>query len=314
MRTEITSLLGIKYPIIQGAMAWVSEAHLVAAVGNAGGAGVIASGGRSAEWVRREIQLAKTLTDKPFGVNLVMMDSSVDSIVEVVCEEKVAFVTTGAGNPLPYIEKIKNAGSKVIPVVPNVKLARRMADHGADAIVIEGMEAGGHIGKLTTMALMSQVIPEVDIPVIVAGGIADGRGMAAALMMGAQAVQIGTLFYASQECQAHPNAKKALVDAKETDTRVTGSLHDHEVRSLRNPLTEKYLSDEKGGALEIELTALVTGTSKRASIEGDIEWGAVHAGQSLNFITKIETCQVIIERLMAETLDTLKKAQDLLNL
>ncbi len=312
MKTEITTLLGIKYPIIQGAMAWVSEAHLAAAVGNAGGAGVIASGGREPEWVRAQIQLTKTLTDKPFGVNLVMMDPSVGSIVDIVCEEKVAFVTTGAGNPLPYIDQFKAAGIKVIPVVPNVKLAKRMADNGADAIVIEGMEAGGHIGKLTTMALMTQVIPEVDIPVIVAGGIGDGRGIAAALTMGASGVQMGTLFYASTECQAHPKAKQALVEAKETDTRVTGSLHHHEVRSLSNALTDQYLKDESQGASEADLTALVVGTSKRASIEGDTEWGAVHAGQTLNFIKAVEPCQVLMDRLVADTLATLKKAQSYL--
>jgi len=312
MKTKLTALLGIEYPIIQGAMAWVSEAHLVAAVGNAGGAGVIATGGREIGWVREQIRLAKQLTDKPFGVNIMLMDKEIDEKIAIVCEEKVAFVTIGAGNPVPHIKRFHEAGIKVIPVVPNVKLAKRVEENGADAIVIEGMEAGGHIGKLTTMALMTQVIPEVSIPVIAAGGISDGRGLAAALTMGASGVQMGTRFYASEECVAHINAKQAIVDASELDSRVTGTLHNHEVRGLSNKLTEKYIEGERNGASEKELIDLVTGTSKKAPIDGDIVWGAVQAGQSLTVIKRIETCAVIIEKVMSEAKETLKTVQNLM--
>lgn len=310
MKTKITELLKIEHPIIQGAMAWVSEAHLAAAVGNAGGAGVIATGGREANWVREQIRLAKQLTDKPFGVNIVLMDKDVDEKIKIICDEKVAFVTTGAGNPIPHIETFHTAGIKVIPVVPNVKLAKRVEANGADAIVIEGMEAGGHIGKLTSMALMTQVIPEINIPVIVAGGIADGRGIAAALIMGASGVQLGTRFYTSVECTAHINAKQAIVNANELDTRVTGTLHNHEVRVLSNKLSEKYIEDERNGVSEENLIKLVTETSRTAPLDGDVEWGAIQAGQSLTVINSIETCAVIIEDLMGEAKDTLINAKN----
>jgi enoyl-[acyl-carrier protein] reductase II len=312
MKTKLTELLGIEYPIIQGAMAWVSEAHLAAAVGNAGGAGVIATGGREPNWVREQIKLTKQLTDKPFGVNIMLMDKDIDEKISIVCDEKVAFVTMGAGNPVPHIKTFHDVGIKVIPVVPNVKLAKRIADNGADAIVIEGMEAGGHIGKITSMALMTQVIPEVDIPVVVAGGIADGRGVAAALTMGAAGVQMGTRFYASEECVAHIDAKQAIVKATELDSRVTGTLHNHEVRILKNKLSEKYIEDEKNGVSESELITLVTGTSRKAPVDGDVEWGAVQAGQSLTVIKNIDTCAVIVENIMKEARETLMTAQKFL--
>ena len=312
MKTKLTELLGIEYPIIQGAMAWVSEAHLAAAVGNAGGAGVIATGGRQVSWLREQIRLAKELTDKPFGVNIMLMDPDVEEKIKIVCEEKVAFVTTGAGNPVPYIDTFHQNGIKVIPVVPSVKLAMRMEAKGADAIVIEGLEAGGHIGKITTMALMTQVIPEVNIPVVVAGGIADGRGMAAALLMGAAGIQMGTRFYASVECVAHQNAKQAIVDATELDSRITGTLHNHEVRMLRNPLSEKYIEDERNGVSEKDLITLVTGTSRKAPIDGDVEWGAVQAGQSLTTIKSVETCEMIIKTINKDAEAVLKAAPGLL--
>lgn len=309
MKTKLTELLNIEYPIVQGAMAWVSDAKLVAAVGNAGGTGVIATGGREASWVREQIREAKKLTDKPFGVNVVLMDKDVEEKIKIICEEKVAYVTTGAGNPVPHIKTFHDAGIKVIPVVPSLKLAKRVQDNGADAIVIEGMEAGGHIGKLTTMALMTQVIPEINIPVIVAGGFSDGRGVAAALTMGASGIQIGTRFYASEECNVHINAKQAIVDANDLGTEVTGALHGHAVRMLKNKLSDKYIEMERSGAPEEELIKLVTGTSRKAPEEGDIEWGAVQAGQSLSVITKIEPCKVIIERLMEEAKQAIKDAQ-----
>lgn len=313
MKTRLTELLNIKYPIIQGAMAWVSDAKLAAAVANVGATGVIASGGRDSSWVREQIREAKTLTDKPFGVNVVLMDKDAEEKVKTICEEKVNYVTMGAGNPVPYIKTFHEAGIKVIPVVPNLKLAKRVQDNGADAIVIEGMEAGGHIGKLTTMALMTQIIPEINIPVIAAGGFSDGRGIAAALTMGASGVQIGTRFYASLECTAHINAKQRIVDAIDTDTVVTGELHGHAVRSIRNQLSDKYIEMERSGASEEELIKLVTGTSKKAPLNGDVEWGAVQAGQSLTVIKDIEPCKVIIERLIDEAKQAIKEAQKYCN-
>lgn len=299
MKTKLTELLGIQYPIIQGAMAWVSDGHLAGAVSKAGGAGTIAAGGRTAEWVKEQIEIARSITDKPFGVNIMLMADNRDEIVDVVCEAKVAYATLGAGNPVPYFEKLQAAGVKVIPVVPNVKLAKRVAEKGADALIIEGMEAGGHIGKLTTMALMTQVIPEIDIPVIVAGGIADGRGVAAALLMGAEGVQMGTRFYVAEECSAHINAKNLVINAVDTDTVVTGALHNHAVRGIQNEMTKKYLEMEVNGAPESELEKLVIGTSRKASIDGDVDWGYVQAGQCLTVIDKIESCEDIIKNLVS---------------
>ena len=300
MKTRLTELLNIKYPIIQGAMAWVSEANLAAAVSNAGGAGIIASGGREVSWVKNQIDLAKSLTDKPFGVNIVLMDKNKDEIIDLICKEKVSFVTLGAGNPVLYFEKLKEAGIIAIPVVPNLKLAKRVEEKGADAIIIEGMEAGGHIGKLTTMALMTQVIPEINIPVIAAGGFADGRGLAAALVMGASGIQVGTRFYASKECTAHINAKNAIINAGDTDTEITGYIHGHAVRGLKNKMTDKYIELEKEYAPYEQLHNLVVGTSKKAPIDGDVEWGLVQAGQSLSVIQSIESCEDIINNMILE--------------
>ena len=304
MNTSLTKLLKIEYPIIQGAMAWVSDANLAAAVSNAGGAGVIATGGRTTEWAKEEIQKAKTLTDKPFGVNIVLMAENKDEILDVICEEKVAFVTLGAGNPVPFFEKLHKHGILAIPVVPSLKLAKRVEEKGADAIIIEGMEAGGHIGKQTTMALMTQVIPHVNIPVIAAGGFADGRGLAAAIIMGAAGIQMGTRFYASTECSAHINAKNKIVEAGDGDTSVTGYLHNHAVRGISNEMTKKYLELEASNAPYEDLHHLVVGTSRKAPIDGDIEWGLVQAGQSLAGITSIESCRQIIE----DTADQAKEA------
>jgi enoyl-[acyl-carrier protein] reductase II len=300
MRTKLTELLNIEYPILQGAMAWVSEANLASAVSNAGGAGVIASGGRTVSWVKEQIDLAKSLTDKPFGVNVVLMDKNKDDIIDLICREKVAFVTLGAGNPVPYFERLKKAGIVAVPVVPNLKLAKRVQESGADALIIEGMEAGGHIGKLTTMALMTQVIPEINIPVIAAGGFADGRGLAAALVMGASGIQVGTRFYASIECTAHINAKNAIINAGDTDTEITGYLHGHAVRGLKNKMTDKYVELEKEKVPYDQLHDLVVGTSRRAPVDGDVEWGLVQAGQSLSVIKSIESCETIIQNMIAE--------------
>ncbi|MBP2666831.1 MAG: 2-nitropropane dioxygenase [Firmicutes bacterium] len=312
MKTKLTELLGIKYPIFQGAMAWVSESTLAAAVSNAGGAGIIAAGGRTAEWVEQEIRKTKTLTDKPFGVNLVLMSPHVNEILEVICNEKVAFVTLGAGNPLPLIDKLHQSGIKVIPVVPNVKLAKRLEAAGADAIVIEGMEAGGHIGTLTTMALLTNVLPEVSLPVVAAGGIADGRGMAAALLMGASGVQIGTRFIISDECQVHPNVKQRLLEAVDTDSVVTGYSSAHAVRGLKNKFTAEYLAMEAKGEARENLDKLATGTNRLSAVDGDVENGMVQAGQSLNALKKIQPVQEIVEEVMTGTKIALGKANDLL--
>lgn len=310
MKTKLTELLGIQYPIIQGAMAWTSEHKLAAATANGGATGVIASGGRTADWVRQEIRAAKELTSKPFGVNLMLMANNVDEIVEVLKEEKPAFVTLGAGNPVPYIEPLHAHGIKVIPVVPNVKLAKRVADAGADAIIVEGLEAGGHIGTQTTMALMENVLPEVSIPVIIAGGIADGRALAAALTMGAAGVQIGSRFILAEECQMHQNCKDVIIKASDTDSAVTGLTSGHGgVRSLKSEFTKKYLEAEFSCAPKEELTAMSVGTNKLAAVDGDIVNGAVQCGLSLNRLTKVEPAKVIIESIIDEAKAAIKQAQ-----
>lgn len=300
METKLTKLLGIQYPIFQGAMAWVSEAVLTAAVSNAGGAGIIATGGRDTVWVETEIRKAKSLTDKPFGVNVMLMAPNKEEVVEVICKEKPAFVTLGAGNPVPFFELFKKAGIKSIPVVPSTKLAKRVEAAGADAIIIEGMEAGGHIGTQTTMALMSNVIPEISVPVIAAGGIVDGRGMAAALLMGAAGVQMGSRFLLATECTVHPNAKQRIIEAQDTDSAVTGASRNHGVRGLKNKFTAHFLERELAGATEDELNSLATGTNKLAAINGDTENGLVQVGQSLNRLTKIQPATEIMEEVIAE--------------
>lgn len=312
MRTRLTALLGIKYPIIQGAMAWTSDANLAAAVSNGGGAGIIAAGGRTSEWVRDEIRKAKALTDKPFGVNVMLMAPNASEIVDIVCEEKVAFVTLGAGNPVPHIPTLQAAGVKVIPVVPNVKLADRIEKAGADAIIIEGMEGGGHIGTQTTMALMSNVlaVPH-SIPVIVAGGISDGRAIAAALLMGADGVQIGSRFILTTECPTHPAAKEAILKATDTDSAVTGFSRGSAVRCLKNEFTDEFLSLERSGAPQAELDKLATGTNRMGAVEGDVKRGAILVGQSLNVLKDILPCKEVIERLISEAKTTLAKAKDI---
>ncbi len=311
MNTKLTSLLNIQYPIIQGAMAWISDAKLAAAVSEAGGAGVIATGGRDSAYVRDQIRLAKSLTNKPFGVNIMLMAPNKDEVVDIVCEEKVAFVTLGAGNPVPYFEKLAQAGVKKIPVVPNVKLAKRVQNSGADAVVVEGMEAGGHIGVLTTMALMTQVIPELRIPVIVAGGFADGRGLAAALLMGAAGVQMGTKFLLAVECAAHPKFKQKLIEAVDTDTIVTGQSIGHAVRGVKNKFSLNFVELEKQGLPEEELLKIATGTNRLAAVDGDIENGMIQAGQSLLPLKQIEPAKDIIENIIAEARAVLSQAPDL---
>ena len=306
---NICDVLGIKYAIIQGGMAWISDAVMAAAVSNAGGAGIISCGGRTTDYVREEIRKCKTLTDKPFGVNIMLMAPNKEEILQVICEEKPAFVTLGAGNPVPFIEPLHNAGIKVVPVVPNVKLAKRIEANKADAIVVEGMEAGGHIGVLTTMALMTQVIPEVNIPVVMAGGFADGRGLAAAMLMGAAGVQIGTRFLVAEECPVHDNMKQKLIEAVDTDTIVTGQTIKSAVRGIKNKFSEEYQALEfSGKATREELIEKATGTNKLAAVEGDVENGMMQAGQSLTPLKKVEPMADIIESIMTEARETLANA------
>lgn len=300
MQKSITQVLGIKYPIIQGGMAWISEAKLASAVSNAGGAGIISSGGRTTEYVKEQICLARTLTDKPFGVNVMLMAPNKEEIIDVICEEKPAFVTLGAGNPVPFFEQLKAAGVKVLPVVPNVKLAQRVEAAGADAVIVEGMEAGGHIGVLTTMALMTQVIPAVKIPVVAAGGFADGRGLAAALTMGAAGVQIGTRFLVAEECTVHDNMKAKLIEAVDTDSIVTGQTLGHAVRGIKNKFSLHFVELEKQGEPAEELIRLATGTNKLAAVDGDVENGMMQAGQSLLPLKKVEPVKKIIEDIITE--------------
>lgn len=310
MAKSITEVLGIKYPIIQGGMAWISDAKLAAAVSNAGGAGIISCGGRTTEYVREEIRKAKQLTDKPFGVNVMLMAPNKDEIVDVICEEKPAFVTLGAGNPVPYFAKLKEAGIKVIPVIPNVKLAKRVATAGADAMVAEGMEAGGHIGVLTTMALMTQVIPEIkDIPVVMAGGFGDGRGLAAAMLMGAGGVQMGTRFLVAEECSVHENMKQKLIEAVDTDTIVTGLTLGGAVRGIKNKFSIEFVQKEnEGKTSKEELIRMATGTNKLAAVEGDVVNGMMQAGQSLTVLQKVEPVATIIEDIMKQARETLSAA------
>ena len=312
MKTKLTERLGIRYPIIQGAMAWISESTLVSAVANAGATGVIATGGQSSEWIHEQIRKTKELTDHPFGVNLMLQAPNKDEVLEIICEEKVAFATIGAGNPVPYFEPLHRAGVKAIPVVPSVKLAKRVQEKGADALVIEGFEAGGHDGMQTTMALMTNVIPEIDIPIIVAGSIVDGRGMAAALLMGADGVQMGSRFLLAEECQVHQNSKDAIIAATDTDSVITGFTRNNNVRGLRSAFTDEYLRLEREGAADDVLTALSRGTNRLAAVDGDTVNGVVQVGQGLNRLTKIQPAKEIVDEIIHEMTERLQNAPQLL--
>ena len=297
--SRITELLNIEYPIIQGGMAWISDANLAAAVSEAGGLGII-SGVGSTDDVRAEIKKTKSLTKKPFGINIMLMRDNIDEIAKLVCDEQIAVVTTGAGSPGKYIEDWKKHNVKVIPVVPSVAIAKRMEKFGADAVIVEGMEAGGHIGQLTTMSLVPQVVDAVDIPVIAAGGIGDGRGMAASLMLGACGVQMGTRFLVSDECKVHENYKDRVLNAKDIDTEVTGTSTSHPVRVLRNKLTREYIKLEITNADPVEIEALGKGALRRAVVDGDINNGSVMAGQIAGLVSKKQSCEEIINELMSE--------------
>ncbi len=307
MNTRITELLGIKYPILQGGMAWIAEHKLAAAVSNAGGAGIIAGGNAPAEIIRGEIIKAKQLTDKPFGVNIMLMSPSADELAQVVIEEKVAFVTTGAGNPGKYIEAWKNAGVKVIPVVPSVALAKRMERAGADAVVAEGTESGGHIGENTTMCLVPQVVDALSIPVIAAGGIADGRGIAASIMLGAEGVQIGTRFLVAEECQTHENYKKLVLEAKDTDSIVTGRFTGHPCRGVKTKFARGLLQFERDGGTPEEFENLTVGALRKAAVDGNIDEGSFLCGAIAGMVNKAQTAAEMIEEMMMGAEKLLKR-------
>ena len=292
---RICELLGIEYPIIQGGMAWVATAELAAAVSNAGGLGLIAAGGAPADVVREQIKKARTLTDKPFGVNVMLMSPFSDEVMEVVIEEKPAVVATGAGNPGKYIERLKEAGIKIMPVIASVAMAKRMEKAGADAVIAEGTEAGGHIGELTTMVLTPQVVDAVSIPVVSAGGYADSRGTMAAFALGADGIQVGTRFICSTECIAHENYKNAVLKAKDRDAVVTGRSTGAPVRALKNKLTKEYQRLEKEGASAEEIEELGVGGLRRAFQDGDIENGSLMAGQSAAMVHEIQPCAEIVK-------------------
>ncbi len=300
MKTALTELLNIEYPVIQGGMSWVAEYHLASAVSEAGGLGLIAAGGAPVEWIREQIREAKKLTDKPVGVNIMLMHPQADDIAKLMVEENVPVVTTGAGSPEKYMSMWKEAGIKVIPVVASVALAKRMERCGADAVVAEGCEAGGHIGELTTMVLVPQVVDAVNIPVIAAGGIADGRGMAAAFMLGAAGVQMGTHFVVTKECVVHQNYKDCIIKAKDIDTKVTGRTTGHPVRCLRNNMTKEYLAKEAAGASLDELELLTLGGLKKVVVDGDVQNGSLMAGQIAGLVKDECTCKELIERVCSQ--------------
>lgn len=310
MKTRITELLGMEYPIIQGGMAWVAEYHLAAAVSEAGGLGLIGAGGAPASFVREQIQKTRELTGKPFGVNIMLMNPEADEIAKVVAEENVKVVTTGAGNPGKYMAMWKDAGVKVIPVVASVAMARMMERAGADAVVAEGTESGGHIGSATTMTLVPQVADTVNIPVIAAGGIADGRGFAAAMMLGAEAVQMGTRFLVAKEAVVHENYKKKVIGAKDIDSEVTGLSHGHPVRQLRNNMTREYLKLEKAGAPFEELEQLTLGALRKAVVEGDTVNGTLMAGQIAGLVSREQTCAEMIQEIMGQAEKLLKNSNN----
>lgn len=311
MKTRITELLNIKYPIFQGGMAWVADGDLAGAVSNAGGLGIIGGGNAPKEVVKANIDRVKSITKNPFGVNIMLLSPFADDIVDLVIEEGVKVVTTGAGNPGKYMERLHAAGIIVIPVVPSVALAKRMEKLGVDAVITEGMEAGGHIGKLTTMTLVRQVVESISIPVIAAGGIADGRGAAAAFMLGAEAIQVGTRFVVAKESNAHQNFKDKILKAKDIDTVISAQVVGHPVRSLKNKLTSAYakaekefLADRKSAG---DIEEMGAGALRNAVVEGDVEHGSVMAGQIAGLVQKEESCQDIIEDLFYGAADIIQK-------
>lgn len=307
-KTKITDLLGIKYPIFQGGMAWIAEATLAAAVSNAGGLGIIAGGSAPIDYMRDQIRKCKSLTDKPFGVNIMLMSPNTEGLAQLVIEEGVPVVTTGAGNPGKYMAAWKEAGIKVIPVVPSVNLAKRMERAGADAVIAEGTESGGHIGENTTMCLVPQVADAVEIPVIAAGGIADGRGIAASFMLGAEGVQVGTRFLASEECVIHPTYKELVVKAKDTDSVVTGRYTGHPCRNVKTKFSKKLASGETNGTITPdEFEELTLGSLRKAVQDGNLEEGSFLCGAIAGMVNEVKPCKDIVEEMFAQAEELLSK-------
>lgn len=307
MTTRLTELLNIKYPILQGGMAWIAEHKLASAVSNAGGAGIIAAGNAPADAIRNEIRMCKEATDKPFGVNIMLMSPSAEDIAQLVIDEKVAFVTTGAGNPGKYIEGWKNAGIKVIPVIPSVALAKRMERAGADAVVAEGMESGGHIGENTTMCLVPQVVDAVNIPVIAAGGIADGRGIAASFMLGAEGVQVGTRFLAAEECQISQTYRDLVIGAKDTDSIVTGRFTGHPCRGVKTKFARSLLDFERNGGSPEEFENMTVGALRKAVKDGNLEEGSFLCGAIAGLVNKVQPAKEIVEEMFEQAEKLLNK-------
>lgn len=300
MTTRLTELLNIRYPILQGGMAWIAEHKLASAVSNGGGAGIIAAGNAPADAIRNEIRMCKEKTDKPFGVNIMLMSPSAEDIAQLVIDEKVAFVTTGAGNPGKYIEAWKNAGIKVIPVIPSVALAKRMERAGADAVIAEGTESGGHIGEITTMCLVPQVVDAVSIPVIAAGGIADGRGIAASFMLGAEGVQVGTRFLAAEECQISQTYRDLVIGAKDTDSIVTGRFTGHPCRGIKTKFARSLLDFERNGGTPEEFENLTVGSLRKAVKDGNLEEGTFLCGAIAGLVNKVQPAAEIVEEMFEQ--------------
>lgn len=310
IRSEICEMLGIKYPVFQGGMAWIADGKLAAAASEGGGLGIIAAGNAPAEYVREQIRIARQLTDRPIGVNVMLMSPYADDVAEVVATEHVEAVTTGAGNPSKYMKVWKEAGIIVIPVVASVSMARLMTRLGASALIAEGGESGGHVGELTTMVLVPQICDATSLPVIAAGGIADGRGVAAAFMLGACAVQMGTRFLSATECGIHPVYKEKILRATDLCTAVTGKRLGHPVRALRSPFTRDYLKAEYGGVSDEELEAMGTGALRLAVKDGDGEHGCFLAGQIAAMVKKEQSAAEIIEEVMGEAEPILRRASE----
>lgn len=310
INTDICKLLNIKYPILQGAMAWIADGNLAGHVSKAGGLGIIAGGGMPVDILREEIRKVKNITDKPFAVNLMLIMGDIEAQIDVCIEEKVPVVTTGAGNPGPYIEKLKKANIKIIPIVPSVALAKRMEKAGSDAVIVEGTEAGGHIGQLTTMAVLPQIVEALEIPVIAAGGIANGKQFAAALALGAKGIQMGTRFIVAKECTAHQNYKDMILKAKDRSTVVTGVSTGHPVRVLSNKFTKEFVELESNGASTEELEKFGSGKLRIAVKNGDVENGSVMAGQVAALVDKEETCEEIVNDLVNGLQVELKRLKD----
>jgi enoyl-[acyl-carrier protein] reductase II len=308
MTTRITELLGIKYPVFQGGMAWIAESTLAAAVSNAGGVGLIAGGSAPIDYLRDQIRRCKELTDKPFGVNIMLMAPNADDLAQLVIDEKIPFITTGAGNPGKYMEKWLEAGIKVIPVVPSVALAKRMERAGAAAVIAEGTESGGHIGENTTMCLVPQVVDAVNIPVIAAGGIADGRGIAASFMLGAEGVQVGTRFLACEECKIHPTYKELVIDAKDTDSVVTGRYTGHPCRNVKTKFAKRLATGEKDGTLTPdEFEQLTVGALRKAVQDGNLDEGSFLCGAIAGMVNEVKPAKDIVEEMFAQAEKLLNK-------